>query len=978
MSNLWTPGGEVPLGGNPLGGLGNINTEGPTAQIGAVTTALNQLKSALRDTAWYSVGNSITSMLESISRSAKATAADLGDVNMAVSRTGGAGGGAAAPTGGGGNANWLGTATSSASAATAAAAGAGVGGGMAPAGVDVSGQVFSTGRNLENEDLMKSMALFPLRFMRSMIDMNRGNALTASSALGMQGYATGVNNANQMTMLSRLPGNVRGTQADILSLFANAPQYGAMFGMGAQQNAPRTTGYLESVRQMQAMNPGAPVAELAGTVGGFASNVAAAQQSQMMTGGAYSMIRPGGGMKTVQEWAESILRWLEGLRGGGDRGKPFSYGDLISQYFPGSNIDAWFEVQGVPQNMREYFWTYALGKTKGGGGSTDPTQKIGADTSSIAYQRLAATTSMTQSQFKLGGQMAGAYANREQANRWFNDLLGSFLNRVIPSAVSSGAMRFAQFLPDTIEQTLMTIIENSGTLGTIFGAYAGYGGIFGGGEADDAGAANGMPDIFGPNSALNQPLFGDVPDIGDQYTTTGGTGTSGLHPDMRRKVNAMMKANPRLRVNSGLRDNAMQQRLKRRGVGRVSGRPSAHTRGMAADLGPASQYSWIVKNANKFGLNSGVSQGEPWHVGMGDLDDLFKSGGTFISDIMMGLKGLFTGSDPASGVAGIISPFFELLGGLLASGETNAGALAFQENVYERMHGATSGGVSLGGGLQSFIKKTIQGSASWLTGAGAGAQGAISSPGGPLPSAGGTTPNAEANAFVSNDAMTRGVAVVKALHAAGFRKSELGRMAAISWHESNWTPSAWVNDDDDIGGGLFGINQRPYIIKGMIPPWTKAEIQDPYRSAQIAYSDFYIGRGYQPWTTRNKPLDMGEQARKLAGLGDTEGTPVVTTTTPPAVGTFDSDLDDLGRQAASYSRQTRLGGVGDIQGMDYASMVPTPASSVTSQSLITFNNTFTISGGGIGGGGGIDLRRTVSTIADHLETEMKQRMVRMN
>ena len=477
MSNLWTPGsGEAFAGGNPLGGLGNINTEGPRGQINDVTTALNTLKLALNATTWQTSGTGIISMLKNIGDAAKSAADDIGSVSSAVSKTGGGGG---APSGDGGGPTWLNNATSSASAATAAAGGgaAAGAGGMAPAGINLP--VMSQGQMLSGKDMMKSLALFPLRFMRSMIEMNRGNALTSSAALGMQSYATGVSGGDQMTMLSRLPGNVRGTQADILSLFGNAPQFGAMFGMGGQPNAPRATGYLESVRQMQAMNPGAPVAELAGTVGGFASNAAQARQAQMMSGGAYAMVRPGGGMKTVQEWAESILRWLEGLRPGGDRGKAFTYGDLISQYFPGSNIDAWFEVQGVPQNMREYFWTYALGKTKSGGGTQDPMTKIGPDTKSIAYQRLAATTSMTQSQFKLGGTMAGSYANREQANRWFNDLLGSFINRVIPSAVSQGAMQYAQYLPDTVEQILMTILENSGAAGAIFGGIVGYGGVFG-------------------------------------------------------------------------------------------------------------------------------------------------------------------------------------------------------------------------------------------------------------------------------------------------------------------------------------------------------------------------------------------------------------------------------------------------------------------------------------------------------------------
>ena len=42
--------------------------------------------------------------------------------------------------------------------------------------------------------------------------------------------------------------------------------------------------------------------------------------------------------------------------------------------------------------------------------------------------------------------------------------------------------------------------------------------------------------------------------------------------------------------------------------------------------------------------------------------------------------------------------------------------------------------------------------------------------------------------------------------------------------------------------------------------------------------------------------------------------------------------------------------------------------------LIQFNNTFNIHGGGGGGAGGIDMRRTVTMIADHLEEEMNNRM----
>ena len=119
-------------------------------------------------------------------------------------------------------------------------------------------------------------------------------------------------------------------------------------------------------------------------------------------------------------------------------------------------------------------------------------------------------------------------------------------------------------------------------------------------------------------------------------------------------------------------------------------------------------------------------------------------------------------------------------------------------------------------------------------------------------------------AFNASDEMTRGKAVVEALYAAGFRHEELAEMAAIAYHESGWHWNVWVGppqDNDDIGGGLFGINQKPYIDAGQVPPWSKEEIQDPYRSAEIAYTDFYKTRGYKPWTTRDKPRTKGDQAR---------------------------------------------------------------------------------------------------------------------
>ena len=84
----------------------------------------------------------------------------------------------------------------------------------------------------------------------------------------------------------------------------------------------------------------------------------------MMTGGALGMIKPGGGQKTLARVGRECVEVLSRTCVRGLCGVSRSLVELIAQYFPGSNIDAWFEVQGVPQDMREYWWAYALNKAQ--------------------------------------------------------------------------------------------------------------------------------------------------------------------------------------------------------------------------------------------------------------------------------------------------------------------------------------------------------------------------------------------------------------------------------------------------------------------------------------------------------------------------------------------------------------------------------------------------------------------------------------
>ena len=805
--------------------------------------------------------------------------------------------------------------------------------------------------------LAQDLLLFPLRYMKGVIDQNRQTALTSSAALSQTAFRTGESTQNLMTQLSRFPGSIQGQVSDQLSFFQNAPGYGGMYSFGMGANAPRTAGLMAGVREAQMLNPMETVPNLLGTIGGFASNTRAQQQSQMLTGGAFGMIKPGGGgQKSLSEWAESVLRWLEGLRSGGDRGKPFDYGQLIAQYFPGSNIDAWFDASGVPQDMREYWWTYALGKAKSVG-STQGEFQIKPEEASVSWQRLKSASMVARNEFTLAGTLSGAYANREQANRWMNDVMGKFQQSVIPAAISSGPLNFMQFMPDIVEQVLMQLLERSGTAGMAVGAYLGYPGFLDilGGDSDYGGFDQSTQQALQDRSSINSGLmgvdlpFGDVDigdvGIGDQYSTTGGTGTAGLHPDMRRRVNKMMQANPRLRINSGLRDTMTQRTLKSKGVGKVSGKPGAHTQGMAADLGPASQYNWLTKNAGKFGLKSGVGKGEPWHVGMGDIgdteEDLFGmlSGGAF--DIFSGFKKLATGGggdESLGGMGQIITSLFNLLGGVITGeGRTlDPSKLAFMPDLIGKLN-KYSKGIQLGGSVtipDAFLRRAqmsrIPGVGAMLPplqsgGTAAGGSGSV-----------GITPAEEMVAFNSTDLYTRGVAVVKALYRAGFRGDQLNKMASISFGESTWNYRGWADastgDTNDIGGGLFGINVKPYVDKGKPWPWSREEIQDPWRSAEIAYNDFFVGRGYDPWTTRNRSQVEGNRAVQMAGLGDAE---------------YEAMLTPTG-----------------------------PTSSSGKVTVNQFTNHFNI--GGSTGGGGIDVRRTVTMIADHLEDEMKTRAARSN
>ena len=907
-----------------------------------------------------------------------------------------------------------------------AAAGGGGGGGSRPGGFSLVGALGSA----VSSDLFKDLAMFPLRFIQSTVSENRNLAMTAGAALGGTQFATGLSTSNLLKYLGGLPGNVLGSPEDIMNLLAISRQSGALASptsvMGGRDVTGRGPGFFQAVQQAQVMMPGTPVAQLAGTIGGFAASPAQ-QQAAYLSGGAFAMLAPGGGMKSISQWAEGILRYLEGQRPGNKRGKPFDHGEILSQYFPGSNIDAWLAANGVPPDMREYWWNYALGKSvrtgTTGGGPLD-FEKIaqGEQQANVTYQRLQSTTALTRTGFGLGAQMAGAYANKEVSNKWFNEMVGQMIRDLIPAKIAgSGPLSAMQYMPDTMEQLMMSLLERGGTIGGLLGGYLGWG--FSGATnvastfMGEGGLLGNLPvevpqslqDLYSgmsgwldqnlsgldPNALAEDPSSlltqaqdilgaGDVGDIGDgpAWGLTGGKTLAGLHPDLRRKLTSMRRLNPRIKINSGLRTTVQQQRLRSQGYNRVSGKPSAHTRGLAADLGPKSEYPWIVANARKFGLKSGVGEGEPWHVGLGDhIGDPPATTTTTPTTTdsplsgpqLGGLFNLLTGTasreDTLKSIGSVIPAMMALFFGVFQGGGDKAGAptyLQFTPDLYKILRDPSKGITPTGfGGTYN-----VTANASTPSPYGFGG----------LPGGGGTAAGAASPEAIYAYLRQNGVS----------QASAAGILANIRY-ESGFDPTN-ASGDGGTSGGLFQHHAGRWAAlkvyaAGTNRQWTDWQAQVDFalqeaRGMGINLTSSDPAAAAREWTMKfERPANPTARANERAAVADeymfgdvSEGSDRVDPYTQQAM---------MPKTPLASAALPRLGDMeyllGDVGNAEAAHMVtPAPLSGPTTNA--TFNNSFIIQGGsgGVQGQGGVDVRRTVTLIADHLEDEMNKRLARRN
>jgi len=861
---------------NDVAAVANLKFPGVETASTSVATLDTALKGLVETLNKYnqsaSMSNGVNRLFDTMTTKAKDAAAAVSGVQRALGgvTTGTTSTSGSIGSGGNTGANWVANTIGKGAGAVARA------GGYEGAGSWVSGA--SGAANL---------LLAPLKFLQDRISTNRETALAGSGALSMAARQQGTDVGSMMGTMARFPGQVFGNPGELMNLFEMLPRLGGSFNFGGRAGGQggRAAGLLEGIRQAQSLAPGQSVEQITSNIGGFAANSGAQRQAAYLTGGAFAMIGGGGRQKTLSEWAESVWKWLINLRGGDKKGKDFNYGELMAQYFPGSNIDAWFDVNGVNQGMKDYWWTYALQKART---STSGEMTIGPEQTNLAYRRLRSQSELTRTEFGMAGGMMGQYANREVSNQWFNRQVGNLQQSVIPALGNSGIGRLISMLPDTLEQMLMGLISGGG-------AESFFGGVFGGGDADLSSG------------------------IGDTFGEFGSNGLSGMHPDMKSKVGKMMRANPRLSVTSGFRDTGVQQRLKGKGYSRVSGKPSAHTRGLAADLGPPSEYGWIVKNAGKFGLKSGNGQGEPWHVGIGDWTD----------DPLGSLSGWLDNVNPFDMISKMLSWITGKATGLLGGGAastTGQGQAALDPDF-----------------LAQFPEGTLTGLPVELAALAKGARPVGTGnkrPGNTTGGAGGTT---------GSTTLSRAIIAAKAAAAAGFTGDDLFKAVSISGRESGgWNPMAY-NGNTGTGDKSYGLMQIN-MLGSLGASRRKAyglsadeDLWDPYTNMRVAHA---MEAG------RPTPFYDWGPYKHMDALHGTE------------------KYQDTARQAISQA------GVGDVDAMMMQSMLP---SSSSSSGGVNFHNSFVINGGGSGaGGGGVDIRRTVSMIADQLEDEMKRRLARTN
>lgn len=392
--------------------------------------------------------------------------------------------------------------------------------------------------------------------------------------------STGIGSARMAGQLANRPPFL-GSAADMGGALVSLASQGAVLGAGGVAGASGAAG-ARSIGTLQALMPGLNPQDAAGAVGSYQTNIAQQRMGTFLYGSAARSTTSSGVQKDINQYFSGIFKAIQNNRQGNKHGQPYTREEWSAMRAPGSplNIQLSQTLGWNADQINDFFtWAEAQSATDPSGtrmftGTDQQMKAIRGGEGSLANEVQKTETRQGQADLAAYGRSSSDMITQQEANR---QMIG---------------------LQQSIDAHLKDIY---GVLAHVPGqAQGGLGGVL-----SSALTLNPMGVITG---LAGMVTGGDIGDIGDN-------GLSQLNPDLRKRVGAMMAANPGLQVNSGYRNANQQRRLYEAGHPNMAppGK-SRHGRGQAVDLGPRSQMGWLNANAKKFGLDTGGSMGEPWHV----------------------------------------------------------------------------------------------------------------------------------------------------------------------------------------------------------------------------------------------------------------------------------------------------------------------------------------------------------------------------
>lgn len=321
----------------------------------------------------------------------------------------------------------------------------------------------------------------------------------------------------------------------------------------------------------------------------------------------------------------------------------------------------------------------------------------------------------------------------------------------------------------------------------------------------------------------------------------------GMNSDFVNRLAKMFADNPKLSLTSGFRTRAEQEKLYREKP-HLAAKPgsSKHEKGLAADIGPSSEYGWIAKNLSKYGLSLPMPSKEPWHV------------------------------QPSGGVAG----------GAMAAADEPAAGSGSGEDAGSGGGALGIGSVSVGGGLGG----PSLGQGNFIPLAGGGVNVAPHRAAAARAGASGTTKDAVASTGTTG--LTGGAGgistpatgkltveqVLRLAKGAGFSGNALQTIVAIAMSESGLRPDAQGDTgiQTDKWGPSVGLWQVR-TLKAATGSGGTRDIQkllaDTNFQAKAAWEISGGGKTWQPWSVYTsgayqKNMGVVRDEMSAKGIGD--------------------------------------------------------------------------------------------------------------